>query len=81
MLGIEQIRTTYKHPQSNGKMERRYRTLKEEEVWANEYQNLEEARASIETCITLYNEQRPHSALGYRAPLEVYMGEHSTKAA
>lgn len=81
ILGIEQIRTSYKHPQSNGKMERWYRTLKEEEVWVNEYQNLEEARASIGTYITLYNEQRPHSALGYRAPLEVYMGEYSTKAA
>jgi putative transposase len=61
-------------------MERLYRTLKKEEVWANKYHKPEEARASISTCITLYNEQHPHSALGYRAPLEVYMEEHSAKA-
>jgi putative transposase len=80
-LEIEQIRTSYKHPQSNGKMERWYRTLKEEEVWANEYRTLEEARVSIGAFIERYNNERPHSALGYQTPMEVYLGKLYTKVA
>ena len=45
--------------------------LKYEEVYRTEYRNLEEARASIaELLEKIYNQQRLHSALGYRPPLE-----------
>ncbi|WP_139179514.1 IS3 family transposase [Lihuaxuella thermophila] len=54
-LGITPIRPSYRHPQSNGKW---YRTLKEEEIWLNEYRTLEEARASIEQYIHFYNHER-----------------------
>jgi transposase InsO family protein len=47
------------------------RLLKYEEVYRTEYRNLEEARPSIaEFLEKIYNQERLHSALGYRPPLE-----------
>ena len=47
------------------------KTLKQEEVYRQEYRNLGEARRSIQRFLELvYNEQRLHSALGYRPPAE-----------
>ena len=58
-------------PWENGYAERLIRTLKEEEVDLNEYQNITEARDRIGHFITqVYNQKRPHSALGYLTPLE-----------
>ena len=58
-------------PWENGYAERLIRTLKEEEVHLNDYQNIHEARDRIEYFLTqVYNQKRPHSALGYLTPLE-----------
>ena len=47
------------------------KTLKYEEVYRQEYRDLPAARASVEHFIgKIYNQQRLHSALGYRPPLE-----------
>ena len=47
------------------------KTLKYEEVYRQEYRDLAEARASIARFIDkVYNQQRLHSALGYRPPVE-----------
>ncbi len=48
------------------------KTLKYEEVYRTEYRNLEEAKASDrrEFLEKIYNQERLHSALGYRPPLE-----------
>ena len=58
-------------PWENGYAERLIRTLKEEEVHLNDYQDITEARDHIGHFITqVYNEKRPHSALGYLTPKE-----------
>ena len=58
-------------PWENGYAERLIRTLKEEEVHLNDYQSITEARDRIGDFITnVYNQKRPHSALGYLTPLE-----------
>ena len=47
------------------------RTLKQEEVYATQYRNLEDAKARIgEFLENVYNRQRLHSALGYQTPEE-----------
>lgn len=46
------------------------RSLKVEEVYLNQYDNLSEARASIATYIACYNTTRLHSSLGYIPPAE-----------
>ena len=58
-------------PWENGYAERLIRTLKEEEVHLNDYQNIHEARERIEQFLTqVYNLKRPHAALGYLTPME-----------
>ena len=58
-------------PWENGYAERLIRTLKEEEVEINEYENITEARDRIGHFLThVYNLKRPHSALGYLTPME-----------
>jgi hypothetical protein len=47
------------------------KTLKQKEIYANRYNNLELLRTNIEEFIEeYYNRQRLHSALGYRSPGE-----------
>ena len=58
-------------PWDNGYAERLIRTLKEEEVYLNEYDDISDARTRIEHFILqVYNHKRPHSALGYLTPVE-----------
>ena len=58
-------------PWENGYAERLIRTLKEEEVYLNEYQSITEARDRIGHFIAqVYHQKRPHSALGYLTPME-----------
>ena len=47
------------------------RTLKEEEVHLNDYEDITEARQRIGQFIRqVYHQKRPHSALGYLTPME-----------
>jgi transposase InsO family protein len=58
-------------PWENGGCESWMKTLKCEEVYRQEYRDLAEARASIARFIEkVYNQERLHSALGYRPPVE-----------
>lgn len=58
-------------PYDNAQAESFIKTLKYEEVYRTEYRNLEEARASIKEFLEkIYNQERLHSALGYRPPIE-----------
>jgi putative transposase len=59
------------NPYDNAQAESFIKTLKYEEVYLLEYQNLAEARGRISQFIEeIYNERRLHSALGYRPPAE-----------
>ena len=58
-------------PWENGYAERFIRTLKEEEIYLNDYDNIADANARIGHFIEqVYNQKRPHSALGYLTPIE-----------
>jgi transposase InsO family protein len=59
------------NPYDNASCESFMRTLKREEIYANEYRNLEHLRSNIEMFIDqYYNRRRLHSALGYQTPEE-----------
>jgi len=50
------------------------RTVKYEEVYLKAYSNGREAKAGIDAYFRFYNTQRPHQALSYRTPAEVFYG-------
>lgn len=59
------------NPYDNAYAESFMKTLKYEEVYLNEYQNLTEARRAIAHFLEdVYNQKRLHSALGYLPPAE-----------
>ena len=59
------------NPYDNASCESFMKTLKREEVYANDYQDVEHLAVNIETFIDeYYNQCRLHSALGYRPPDE-----------
>jgi putative transposase len=51
-------------------IERFFRTLKEECVWQRNFASFAEARREITRWIRWYNTERPHSALGYKSPVD-----------
>jgi putative transposase len=59
------------NPYDNASCESFFKTLKREEIYANEYRDLDHLRANLEEFIDrYYNPCRLHSALGYMPPME-----------
>ncbi len=53
-------------------IERLWCTVKYEEVYLRAYESGSQARAGLGAYFDFYNTSRPHQALGYRTPTEVY---------
>ena len=53
-------------------IERLWRSVKYEEVYLKAYQDGTEARIGLGNYFHFYNSERPHQALGYRTPAEVF---------
>ena len=56
-------------------LERLWRTVKYEELYLKAYSNGREAKAGLDCYFSFYNTKRPHQALGYRTPAEVFNGD------
>ena len=56
-------------------VERLWRTVKYEEVYLKAYSNGREAKDGLDAYFHFYNTQRPHQALDYRTPAEVFSGD------
>ena len=54
-------------------VERLWRSVKVEEVYLHDYQIVADARQGLGRYFPFYNQERPHQALGYRTPAEVYV--------
>ena len=78
---LKHVRTSVNYPQSNGKLERFHRTVKEEAIRKQSYVSLEDARRQVDAYIRCYNEERLHSALYYLTPKEVFEGRMEERLA
>ena len=67
------------NPYDNASCESFMKTLKREEIYANDYRDLDHLRTNIEAFIEqYYNRCRLHSALGYKPPEEFEQAADST---
>ncbi len=60
-------------------IERFWRTIKQEEIYINPSNNLAELRNQIDRFIKFYNYQRPHQALKYKTPSQVFYDDESRR--
>jgi putative transposase len=75
LAGMTHVRTSPYYPQSNGKKERWYKTLKGECIRVLTPLSLEEARRIVHDYVAHYNLVRLHSAIGYVAPKDKLDGK------
>jgi putative transposase len=74
LCGMTHVRTSPYYPQSNGKIERWHRILKEECIRPGTPLTLENARRIVGKFVDHYNNVRLHSALGYITPKDKLEG-------
>jgi putative transposase len=67
-LTVQQIFTSYDNPKGNADTERLIRTLKEDLIWPREWLSVEQLGKALAWWIGNYNEDYPHSAIGYQTP-------------
>mgnify|MGYP003294752496 CR=1 FL=1 len=71
-LDILPIHGRIKHPQTQGKIERFHRTMKQELLKHTTIQDIADAEKKFAAWRDKYNHIRPHEALGMKRPGEVY---------
>ncbi len=74
LVGLTHVRTSPYYPQSNGKKERWYGSLKRECLRPACPATVEEARRRVSSYVDHYNHARLHSALGYITPADKLNG-------
>jgi transposase InsO family protein len=80
-LEIGHTFTSANHPQSNGKLERFYRTIKTEHVRRSAYLDYQDACIRMAQWIAYYNSRRLHSAILYLTPNDVFHGRTKRRLA
>lgn len=71
-LGVRLIYARPYHPQSRGKNERFHRTLKAEVLALRRFPSLAAAQRALDSWREVYNQERPHEALGQEVPASRY---------
>ena len=72
---IEEIPIRVRHPESNGRIERYHRSVREEGLGDQEREDYYQARDLLELWVKYYNHDRLHSALNYLSPVDYYKGD------
>ena len=67
-----------KHPQTQGKIERFHRTMKQELLKYNTFEDITHADEVLQSWRLKYNNIRPHEALNMKCPAEVYKPSNRT---
>ena len=70
------VLTSPHYPQSNGKLERFHRTLKEQAIRPKTPLSLDQAREVVRAFVDHYNQVRLHSAIGYVTPKDRLENRH-----
>jgi len=73
-IGLKQTYISVGYPQSNGKIERFFKTAKEECIRRNSFLSIDDARKIIDRYIYQYNYERLHSAIDYVTPYDMLTG-------
>jgi transposase InsO family protein len=76
--GINHLRTRVNSPETNGKIERFWRTLEEELLSREIFASIREAQARLNAYVTNYNEHRLHKGIQYQTPASIYVGREFT---
>jgi putative transposase len=76
-IGMQQIHGKPNHPQTQGKIERYHRSMKNV-VKLDNYYSPEELKKAIGEFIHYYNHQRYHEAINNLTPADVYHGKKET---
>jgi transposase InsO family protein len=69
---VHHIRSQPHHPQTLGKIERFWKTLKEEFLDRARFETFEEAQERVKFWIKYYNHKRPHQGIGGVCPADRY---------
>jgi len=77
LCGMTHVRTSPCYPQSNGKLERWYKTLKQDCIRTQTPLSLADARRVVARFVKEYNEVRLHSAIGYITPRDRLEGREA----
>jgi transposase InsO family protein len=71
-LGVATLHGRPRHPQTQGKEERFHRTLDVEVLQGRQFADLDHCQRAFNAWRPIYNEQRPHEALGLAVPASRY---------
>ena len=74
LSGMTHVRTTPYYPQSNGKVERVQKTIKQQTIRKKAPESLKGARVDVKIYVDHYNNERLHSSIGYIAPIDMLNG-------
>ena len=72
---INHLRTRVNSPETNGKIERFWRTLEEELLTKEVFSSLQEAQERLNAYVDNYNCHRLHKGIDYNTPSSVYLNE------
>jgi transposase InsO family protein len=76
IAGMTHVKTSPYYPQSNGKIERWYKTVKSDCIRVQVPLSLDEARRIVTDFVAYYNDVRLHSAIGYVTPKDRLESRH-----
>ena len=79
-LGIKHRYTQPYRPQTNGKVERFWRTLKEDLLTETDFDSLEELKDELLQYMCYYNHERPHQGIDGKKPADIADAENNKDA-
>ena len=80
-IGIKHRYTKPYRPQTNGKVERFWRTLSEDLIAETDFDSIEELKDELMQYLVYYNIKRPHQGINGKTPVEMMMLQQNNNGA